>query len=81
MGSRIDLQTGAVTTRSYLSLGEGYDINICTPVGIGNVKTINLLTDNIRLDAVLLTMPSLVAPLLGLPPGTRNFSKSSEATY
>ena len=50
-GSRIDLQTGAVTTRSFISLEEGYDINICTPTGIGNVKAINLSTDNIRLDA------------------------------
>ena len=50
-GSRIDLQTGSATTRSYISLEEGHDINISTPVNIGNVKSINLSTDNIILDA------------------------------
>ena len=36
MGSTIDLQVGTATTRSYLSMEEGYDINIATSTGIGN---------------------------------------------
>ncbi len=42
LGSRIELQVGTASTRSYLSMEEGYGINIITPVGIGNIKTTSL---------------------------------------
>jgi hypothetical protein len=37
--------------RSYLSIEKGYDINIATPVSSGNIRTIGLRSDQIRLDA------------------------------
>ena len=51
MGSRIDLQVGTATGRSYLSMEEGYDVNIATPIEIGGVKTIRLATDQIILNS------------------------------
>ncbi len=54
-GSRIDLQVGLGSERSYLSLEQNYDINLCAPSGGTRVTTIALRdalsSDQIRLNA------------------------------
>jgi hypothetical protein len=44
-GSRIDMQLGLGYERSYISLEQGYDINIYTPSGGSNTKSIGLSSD------------------------------------
>jgi len=50
-GSRIDMQVGLGYERSYISLEQGYDINIYTPSGGSNTKSIGLSSDQIILTA------------------------------
>ena len=45
-GSRIDLQTGTGYGKSFISMEEGYDINISTPNNTTSLSTINLTTNN-----------------------------------
>jgi hypothetical protein len=40
-GSRIDMQVGLGTARSYISLEQGYDINLFTPSGGSTVRKFN----------------------------------------
>ena len=49
-GSRVDLQTGIGTNRSYLTMEQGYDINIGTPIDSGSVRTISLRSDQLEFD-------------------------------
>jgi hypothetical protein len=72
MGSRVELQVGTATGRSYSSMEEGCDIDIATPVGIGNVKAINLLTDNIRLDAAQVFVSGKIMNSNGLNIGAKS---------
>ena len=71
-GSRIDLQVGTATTRSYLSMEEGYDINISTPIGIGNVRTIRLASDQIVLDSPSVFVPGKIFNSSGLSIGAKS---------
>jgi hypothetical protein len=50
-GSRIDLQVGLGTGRHYLSVEQGYDINLVAPSGGTRMTTIALSSDQIRLNA------------------------------
>jgi hypothetical protein len=50
-GSRIDIQVGLGSARSYLSLEQDYDINLYAPSGGPRNTTIALSSDQIRLDA------------------------------
>ena len=49
-GSRVDLQTGIGTNRSYLTMKQGYDINIGTPIDSESVRTISLRSDQLEFD-------------------------------
>jgi hypothetical protein len=49
--SPIDMQVGLGTARSYISLEQGYDINLFTPSGGTSVSTIALSSDQITLSA------------------------------
>ncbi len=48
--SRIDLQVGLGTSRSYLSVEQGYDINLFAPSGGTRMTTIALSSDQIRFN-------------------------------
>ena len=48
-GSRIDMQVGLGYEKSYISLEQGYDINLYTPTGGKNIKSIGLSSDQIIL--------------------------------
>jgi hypothetical protein len=50
-GSRIDIQVGLSSGRSYLSLEQNYDINLFDPSGGTRTTTIALSSDQIRLNA------------------------------
>jgi hypothetical protein len=50
-GSRIDLQVGLGSGRSYLSLEQDHDINLFAPSGTTRTTTIALSSDRIRLNA------------------------------
>ena len=50
-GSRIDMQVGLGYEKSYISLEQGYDINLYTPSGGANTKSIGLSSDQIILTA------------------------------
>jgi hypothetical protein len=50
-GSRIDIQVGLGSARSYLSLEQDYDINLYAPSGGPRNTTIALSSDQIRLNA------------------------------
>jgi hypothetical protein len=50
-GSRIDIQVGLGSERSYLSLYQDYDINLSAPSGRTRITTIALSSDQIRLNA------------------------------
>ena len=50
-GSRIDVQVGLGSGRSYLSLEQDYDINVFAPSGGTRMTTIALSSDQIRLNA------------------------------
>jgi hypothetical protein len=50
-GSRIDIQVGLGSGRSYLSLEQDYDINLYAPSGGTRNTTIALSSDKIRLNA------------------------------
>jgi hypothetical protein len=49
-GSKIDLQVGLGTGRSYLSVEQDYDINLFAPSGGTRMPTIALSSDQIRLN-------------------------------
>ena len=51
IGSRIDMQVGLGYEKPYISLEQGYDINLYTPSGGTNIKSIALSSDQILLTA------------------------------
>jgi hypothetical protein len=52
-GSRVDLHTGIRTNRSYLTMEQGYDINIGTLIDNGSVRTISLRSDQLEFMVII----------------------------
>ncbi len=50
-GSRIDLQVGLGSGRSYIVLEQGFDINLYASLGGTRITSIALSSDQIRLNA------------------------------
>jgi hypothetical protein len=71
-GSRIDMQVGLGYEKSYISLEQGYDINLYTPTGGANTKSIGLSSDQIVLTAPNTYISGKLSSLNGLNMSSRS---------
>ena len=70
--SRIDMQVGLGYERSFISLEQGYDINLFTPTGGQNIKSIALTTDQILLTAPNTFISGKLTSVNGLNIGSKS---------